>query len=67
MVYKIYIKSKLDGSLEEVDVENYQSKEDAKFALDEAINNFMTGAEVLELSGENHENPEDYEFIIKKI
>jgi hypothetical protein len=35
--------------------------------LGEAINNFITGAEVLELSGESYEDPNDYEFMIKKI
>lgn len=67
MAYKIFMKTKFDGSLEEADDEIYHSKEDAENALDEAINNFMTGAEVLELSGESYENPNDYEFMIKKI
>ena len=67
MSYKIFMKNKFDGSLEEADDEKYFSKEDAKVALEEAINNFMTGAEVLELSGESHDDPNDYEFMIKEI
>lgn len=61
------MKEKFDGTLEEADDEIYQSKEDAEYALDEVINDFMTGAEVLELSGESYEDPNDYEFFIKKI
>lgn len=67
MAYKIYMKNKIDGSLEVADDEKYYNKEDAEVALDEAINNFMTGAEVLELSGESYEDPDNYEFMIKKI
>ncbi|MGI2329144.1 hypothetical protein [Planococcus sp. YIM B11945] len=67
MAYKIFMKNKFDGSLEEADDEKYYSKEDAEVALDEAINNFMTGAEVLELSGDSHEDSNDYEFMIKEI
>lgn len=67
MAYKIFMKNKFDGSLEEADDEIYHSKEDAEYALDEAINNFMTGEEVFELSGESYEDPNDYEFMIKKI
>ena len=61
------MKNKFDGSLEETDDEVYHSKEDAKYALDEVINNFMTGAEVLELAGESFSDPDDFDFIIKKI
>ncbi|MFD1927053.1 hypothetical protein ACFSFY_03130 [Sporosarcina siberiensis] len=67
MAYKIFMKNKFDGSLEEVDDEIYHSKKDAEYALDEAVNNFMTGAEVLELAGESFEDANDYEFKIKKI
>lgn len=61
------MKDKFDGSLEEVDEEIYHSKDDAQDALSEVINNFMTGAEVLELSGRSSIDSNDYEFIIKKI
>ncbi|WP_191699617.1 hypothetical protein [Solibacillus faecavium] len=61
------MKDKFDGSLEEVDEEIYHSKDDAQDALSEVINNFMTGAEVLELSGRSSLDSNDYEFIIKKI
>lgn len=67
MAYRIFIKSKYDGALEEIDDEIYQSKEEAEDAFDETINNFMTGAEVLELSGEGYRDPDDYDFLIKKI
>ncbi|MEK4533122.1 hypothetical protein [Solibacillus sp. FSL K6-1554] len=67
MNYKIFMKDKFDGSLEEVDEEIYHSKDDAQDALSEVINNFMTGAEVLELSGRSSIDSNDYEFIIKKI
>ncbi|MBD8036630.1 hypothetical protein H9635_07740 [Solibacillus sp. A46] len=67
MTYKIFMKDKFDGSLEEVDEEIYHSKDDAQDALSEVINNFMTGAEVLELSGRSSLDSNDYEFIIKKI
>lgn len=67
MAYKIFVKNKFDGSLEEADDEKYHSKEDAESALDEVINNYMTGAEVLELSGEGFEDPNDYKFVIKKV
>lgn len=67
MSYKIFMKNKFNGSLEEADDEIYHSKKDAEYALDEAINNFMTGAEVLELSGESFDDPNEYEFEIKKI
>lgn len=67
MAYKIFTKDKFDGSLEEAYDEIYHSKEDAEDALDDVINSFMTGAEVLELSGENFLDPNNYEFKIKKI
>ncbi|WP_373894674.1 hypothetical protein [Virgibacillus sp. CBA3643] len=67
MAYKIFMKNKINGSLEEADDEVYGSKEDAEDALDEVINNFMTGAEVLELSGESYEDPNSYDFMVKKI
>lgn len=67
MAYKIFIKSKFDGTIEEADDEVYQSKADAQDALGEVINNFATGAEVLELAGESFEEPDEYEFIIKRI
>ncbi|MFC5734654.1 hypothetical protein [Cytobacillus gottheilii] len=67
MAYKIYMKNKFDGNLEEADDEIYHSKEDAEYAKDEAINNFMTGADELELAGESYAEPNEYEFIIKKI
>ncbi len=67
MAYEIYIKSKFDGSLAETDGEVYDSKEDAEDALDDVINNFMTGAEVLELSGRDFSDPDNYTFKIKKV
>lgn len=67
MAYKIYVESKLDGSLDETDGEIYDSKEAAEDALDDVINSFRTGAEVLELSGRNFSDPDDYIFKIKKI
>lgn len=67
MGYKIFVKSKVDGSLEEIDDEVYADKDEAKDALSEAKINFATGAEVLELSGEDFDSPEDYDFIIKKV
>lgn len=45
----------------------YDSKEDAEDALDYVINCSMTGAEVLELSGRDFSDPDDYTFKIKKF
>lgn len=67
MKYKIVMKNRFSGPTEEIDDEIYENKEDAECALEEAINNFMTGAEVLEMSGECFEDPDDYEFWIEKI
>lgn len=67
MAYKIFIESKFDGSLSESDCEVYDSKEEAEDALDDVINSFMTGAEVLELSGRDFSDPDDYKFKIRKI
>jgi len=53
--------------LEEIDDEIYDSREDAEEAMDEVINNFMTGAEELELAGEGYKDPDDYEFVVKRI
>lgn len=67
MAYKIFTKNKFDGSLEEIDGEIYHSQEEAEEAFDEVINNFMTGAEVLERSGRSCDDPSNYEYVIKKI
>ncbi|HLQ96053.1 MAG TPA: hypothetical protein VK108_06680 [Pseudogracilibacillus sp.] len=67
MAYKIFIRDKFDGSFDEVDDEVYESREEAEEALDEVANNFMTGAETLELAGESFSEPDDYEFKVKKV
>lgn len=67
MAYKIFIKHNYWGDLEEIDDEIYDSREDAEEAMDEVINNFMTGAEELELAGEGYKDPDDYEFVVKRI
>lgn len=60
--YKIYIESKFDGSLSRVWLDN--KEEDA---LDDVINEFMTGTEVLELSGRDFSDPNDDKFKMKKV
>jgi hypothetical protein len=67
MAYKIFMKHKYSGLLEEADEETYATKREAKEALDEFITDFLEGADVLEMADESYLDPDDYEFLIEKV
>ncbi|ATC62065.1 hypothetical protein [Pseudolactococcus raffinolactis] len=55
-----------DGSKEEMD-EIFDNYDDAIEYANESYNDFITGAEVLELAGESFEDPDDVEFVVEEI
>ena len=67
MAYKIFMREKHSGLVEEADDDVYESKSEAEEAVDETITNFLEGADVLEMANESFLDPDDYEFFIKRL
>lgn len=61
------MRNKYTGSEEATDYTVYETKEEAEYALQEAKNDYETGADVLEEAGEDYEDSNNMEFWIQEV
>lgn len=67
MPYKVFIRNKYTGAVDEIEDEVYETKADAEDAIPEIENDWLTGIDVLDEAGEATSDPADFEFIVKKV
>ncbi|WP_313120365.1 hypothetical protein [Proteiniclasticum ruminis] len=67
MPYKVFMRNKYTGAVDEIEDEVYETKADAEDALSEIENDFSTGYDVLEEAGHAAIDPTDVEFFVKKV
>lgn len=67
MPYKVFIKNKFTGAVEDFDDEVYETKSDAEDAIPEIENDWLTGIDVLDEAGEATSDPDHFEFIVKRV